>query len=961
MIAFSSSRFGSPATATFALSALSLFSLLPAAFAQQKQVEREVAFVRALAKEMRFIELAREETDRLRSAHREAANQDRIAQLAIEVSYYGAKARSDRNLQRTLFKEAIDKSKELVESTSDADVQFQARGTLADASQEFGQFLIEELDAARETAPELVKDLEEEAAAVFRAGIESCTKVKEKMDELRVKDKSKEIEFFLMWMRKGVLMREQARAIKRDREVLIERAKGELTDLVLAVGEETAIGLRGLFEIAQCDEVGGNVGDAISFYRDTIEQIGTSLQQAADGELELPGEVQGLLFEMLQEVYLRTGDVMSKQGDPKTGELFTSFRENMTKFGEKGLDLFDIVDARWGHQVMLAEARHQAESGDPQKIQAALAMVQRINDKHPGDSVGVRAKATLRDILAVQSSAVSGKLLFEVAKGEFQKKNYEPALRGLRQAIAAMTAEEQQALGLEAYQMLGTAFGLTDRYLESILALSEGLTRFGKTDEARASDTADTLDRALANHKRQTKTDAAFADLYSRTGDRIAEYSVAGASKLFYKTANSNFTDKNYPGAIAEYEKVTTDFLYYDLARVRIAKAQAALGDFAAARRTLESFGQFTAANSIDPRDSGKSQVRGIATSEAAFIAAQMTYSEARGSEELKLARDPSKYPAALEALRNYASGFGKDAPENLPVVLESIGRLHSDLAELDKAEQAYAELKAKDAPRASRLATEIFTQYLEQLKLRVAELDGAIKENRGDAAIADARKAVTELRRKLVLLGSDYAAGSPKPQLAVLVNTMLGYEALQDWQKVDAIAKQTLNVYGNETAEATKRVIDLTVRPKIGEALLKQERFSEAYEMLVAAEASNPTQWELKRQLSRCLGGWFEVSSAGSGKRVIGLDRADEAYKKYYGEYRQWALRPDVKPFSLDWYRFHWECYWFAKQASGKDGQFKEIAAKFFRIAKATDNFETLRSHGEAGYELYQYFQLNK
>ncbi len=943
---------------------LALGSLSPTLFAQQQKLDREIVFVRALAREMRFIELAKEETDRLRGEFRGSGEQDRLAQLAVEISYYGAKAKSDRALQRTLFKEAIDKSKELIDSSGDPEVQLQARATLADASQEFGQFLIEELEIAREEAPDKVKELEEEAATVFRAGIEACGKVMENLatQVTQAKDSTKEIEYYLMWMRKGVLMREQARAVKADRAVLIERAKSELTDLVLKVGEETAIGLRGLFEIAQCDEVGGNIGDAISFYKDTIEQIATSLQQAADGELDLPGEVQGLLFEMLQEVYLRTGEVMTAQGDPDTGKLFEEFRKHMATFGEKQVQLFDVVDPRWGHLVLLAEARFAAESGEAQKVSDALAMAQRVNDKHPSDYVGVKAKAVLRDILKVQSSLVSGKLLFEVAKGEYQNKNYETSIKGLRRAIGAMSAEEAQELGLESYQMLGFAFAYTDRYLESMLALSEGLSRFGKTDEARASDTADTLDRAVGNLKRQTKNDPAFDELYARAGNMIAEYSVAGASKLFWKTANNNFNDKKYQEAITEYEKVTPDFLYYELARIRIAKAQVSLADFAAARKTLDAYKKFAEANPIEARESGKTQARAAALAEAEFTLAQMGYWEARGSEEFKLERQVAKYPEALQQLKAYVSNFAKTGSENIPAALESIGRMHADLGELGKAEEAYAQLKDKDGPRASRLATEIFSQYQDQVKALAKELDEAIAKDADSGQINAAKAAADAVRSKLVALGMDYISNAPKPQLAVLVNTLIGYEELGDWKKVDEVAQKTLTVYGDDNTDAVKRVVDLVVRPKIGEALLQQQKFEEAYPMLLAAEAANPTQWELKRQIARCLGGWFEFSNAGQPVRIAGLDKPDEAYKKYYGEYRQWALRqPDVKPFSLDWYRFHWECYWFAKQAGVKDTQFKDIAAKFYRIAKATDDFKTLKSYGLEGLKLFNYFQINR
>jgi hypothetical protein len=54
-----------------------------------------------------------------------------------------------------------------------------------------------------------------------------------------------------MWMRRACWSREQARAVKADRGVTPSRAVDDLTEMVLEA-EETAIGLRGLFEIAQC-------------------------------------------------------------------------------------------------------------------------------------------------------------------------------------------------------------------------------------------------------------------------------------------------------------------------------------------------------------------------------------------------------------------------------------------------------------------------------------------------------------------------------------------------------------------------------------------------------------------------------------------------------------------------------------------------------------------------------------
>lgn len=942
---------------------LAFGSLSPALFAQQA-LDREISFVRALAKDMRFIELARIEAEELAKNNVSGGDQEKIAQLAVEVAYYGARSRSDRTQQRTLFKETVTKSKELIETSTNTTVQLEARATLANASQDFGQFLIEELDIAREGAPEHVKELEDEAMQVFRAGIEACSKVMESLKDS--KDEQKKTEFFLMWMKKAVLSREQGRADKANRSILITRAISELEEMVLEVGEETAIGLRGLFEIAQCKEVDGKIPEAIDSYKGTIKQIATSLEQAQKGELDLPGELQAFLFEMMQEVYVRTGEVMVREGAQGTDELFAEFRKNMTAFGEKGAEVFDIVSDTHGHLMLLAEARFHAESGDAKKVGDALAMAERINKQHPADYVGVRAKAVLRDILGVQRNLVSGALLFEVAKGELQNNNHEEAIKGLRRAIPAMNAEEQQKLGLEAYQMMGTAYGLGERYLEAMIAFTEGLQRFATTDSKRAGDVADAADRALSAHKRLTKNDPAFASLYNEVSQLLASANPSSGSKLYWKEANELFNAKKYAEAIAAYGKITQDFPWYEASLVNVARAHATAGDFAAARKALADYRAYTEKTTLPASETGKQQVRASAQADAEYTEVGIAYTEARGAEDMKIAKDLTKYPAAIAKAQGFVTNFAKDGERNIPVVLEYIGRLNTDLAKLDQAEAAYAQLKQKDAARASRLATEIFKEYQNQVKSLTTELDQAIAKGKPDAEINKATADLNVVRQKLVALGMDYIAGSPKPQLAILVGTMLSWEQLGEWKRVDEVAQKTLDLYASDTAEATKRVVDQIVRPKIGDALLQQRRFTEAYDMLVAAEKANPTQWELKRQISRALGGWFEFNKSGTPVKEPGLDKPAEAYQKYYGDpensYRRWATRPEVKDYSLEWYRFHWETYWFARQAGAKgDGKMKDIADKVYRIARSQDDFASLKNHGAEGLLLFRYFQANR
>jgi hypothetical protein len=954
-----------PRHALFALAlVLALGSFAPGARAQGK-LQREVDFVRELALRMRAVGLAQEEVTRLQQTFKSAADQDRLNQLGIEISLIGAKTNPDRVQQRTLYKEALDRSKDLLERTSDPAVTQRVRATLADASQEFGQFLVEELEIARTEAPDRVKELEEEAAAVFKAGVEACDKVMADLEK-DLKNAQKKLEHGLTWLRKGVLLREHARAVKADRGFLIERSKNTLEELVLEVGEETALGMRGLFEIAQGYEVTGNTKDALDSFKDTIKTIGTALDDAAAGKLDISGETQGFLFDMMQEVFAHQADVLFTAGDTAGLEkLFASFRENLVKFGEKDVEVLDVCDPRFGHLTLLAECRLLAETGESTKVQKALATAQKINERHPADFVGIKAKAVLRDILAAQQKLVSGSLLFEVAKGEFLNKNYEEAVKGVRRAMATFSPDEQKTLGAEAIDMLGRAFALSERPLESVLAYTEGLKKYGEIDKDRSGTPADNLERIVARHKQLTKNDPAFEATWQDALATAGKYSAKGPSAAAWKLANDLYGQKKFREAAATYATINDPvFLQLETAKARVAKAYQAAGDHEAARKAIADYRAWLQSKDamLERGRTDKAQVRTLAVAEIDSAEATMAFFEAYGNEAAGLKKDMAKYPDAIAKLNAFVAGHDKDAPTYIPGMLDSLGRLHADLGEMPKAEEAYVKLKEKDAAQAARLATAIFATYMQMATQHGKELDAAIAGNKDKATIDGAHSALKSVQQKVAALGADYLKVVPgKPQLAVLVNTMNAYEALGDWKRVDEMAQASLKHYGDDQDPAVKKVIDLTVRPKTGEALLMQKQFQQAYDMLVAAEKENPTQWELKRLICRALGGWVEFDNTGRLVKVPGLDRSEEAYLKYFKEYQTWALRPEVKKFSLEWYRFQWEAYWFALGAAAKKSEYKNTADTTFRIARATDDFASLKALGADGLQLYKFFDANR
>ncbi len=929
------------------------------------KIDREMTFVRGLARELGLVSLAESELGRLEQTFKTAGDQDKILQLRVEVSLFGARIKPNRVDQRADYKKALDQSKELLERSNDAALQRDARATLAEAAQEFGQFLNEEIDIARTEAPDTVKGLEGEAKDVFVLGVEACDKVMLTLSTDKEKSPEKRLEYGLTWMRKGVLLREHARAVKDDRAHLVEKSIGELEEMVLFIGEETALGLRGLFEIAQCHEVAGDTATAVDSYRSTIEQIGVTLNDEHSG---LSGETASFLFDMMQEVYAHLGDLLFQTGDPAAAQaLFTSFRENLGKFGEKGLKPLDVCDPRFGHLTFLAECRFLAESGDPKKVQEALDTAQYINEKHPSDYVGVKAKATLREILAAKSDLASGALLFEIAKGAYQDKNYEDAVKGLRVAIAAMTADEKKTLALDAYDHLGKCFAATDRYLESVVAFQRGLQLYGKgpdgNEAANASDIADRLDRALTAIKSISKNDPALKFVFEGAEPMVLAYSTGGAGKVHWKNGNDRFTDRKFAEAAAAYEQVPVEFLQYEQARARLVKAHVAAGAFDKARAAIAAYRSWlqTKEAVLDPKRSDKAQVREFAIREIAYTEASMAYVEAYGEPTLGIKKDPAKYPEAIRMMQAFVSNYGKSKEGSIAQALDALGHMHADMGDLDKAESAYLQVKDLDEDRASRLASVIFSAYLAHAGNLAKELDGAVSGNQDKATVDKITTDLQGVRTRLCSLGVEYMRSSQKPQLGILVNTMNGFERLGDWKKVDEVAQRALQLYGDATDKNTKDIIDLTVRPTIGEALLEQRQFQQAYDMLIAAEQANPSLYPVKRLICRALGGWFYLNATGRGVKEPGLGRFKEAYDKYYSEYRTWATRPEVKPYSLEWYTFQWECYWFARQAGEKDSAYKKYADTIFKTTGAFDSFAALKNLGVDGKLLFTYFDLNR
>src|SRR5690606_35074946 len=459
------------------------------------------------------------------------------------------------------------------------------------------------------------------------------------------------------------------------------------------------LGMRAMFEGCQVDEVVGQTETAASAYRDTIDAIYEALTE----QEALPPASRDLLGSMIQEGYDHLTGTLLNLG--RTDDVFATVEQFNERLKEIGAD----EDPRYGHSVRLNYARALAESGDKAKVGEALKIAAEINDKHEADLVGLKAKNILRDILATQSSLVSGSLLYQVALGDYQSRRYELAVQGFKRALAAMSPDEGRKLGMVTYLNMGRCFGAQQRPLEAVFALRAGLQKHKDDDPNSASEAGRLLEIAMRQVRQMSKNDPAFDPLNAEVTQLAA--AVGGARSmdtLAWKTASDNMADRKYAEAAEEYAKVSEESPYYELALVRQVQAWKAAKQ---PERALAAAQAYRAWREGAGRSAKVTTNRDLAEAELEFNLADLDYMQATGEIGTK---DPSKFREVIARLADYPAKFGKVAPTLTQYAYDLLARSYVETGQRDRAEEAYRSLQrmAPDSQLVPRLSTAIFTAH---------------------------------------------------------------------------------------------------------------------------------------------------------------------------------------------------------------------------------------------------------
>jgi tetratricopeptide (TPR) repeat protein len=946
-----------------------LTGLTPLA-AQETKLSRDVAFVRKLATDLGFTALAKSEVERLQVTHKDSGDFKEIFQLGIEISLIGARSHPNREERRTLFKAALQESKEFIDRYAGEPVADRARRTMIEACYEYGAYLLDEIALARDEAPDQVAELEEQAGAVYQDGIDACDKVMDRLSAGK-RDEGSEAQrdYYVTWLFKAMLQREKARAVKRDRGPLSNLARDTFEEFIFEVGEESLLGLRGWFEMSRIGEVLGNFEVAFDDFQMTIESIHSALDEA--GQLGLSAGTQEYIFNLLQEAYDKAADALFQQGKVEEALAFVdTFRADLKKYGEAGSEPFDIAHPTYGHPVFLTEARALSETGEAEKVAQALELAQKINDAHPNDIIGLRAKGVLKEILEIQShSVVTGALLFEVAKGEYQAREYERAIQGFKRAYGAMTDAEKRTLGLETWLSVAKSFGLQRRYLEAALAAKFGLEnhREGAPENLRA-DAADVLEKAWQGYLRDATSNdvASLRGLKDKVTEIIAgEGGIGSEAKLRWREAGRLLDEKKYAEAAATFAMVPKNTPYYEPAQARIVVAWQGAEDHARARQAMQTYldwlGSPEAAIPADQRALLDTRNQALAT--LYFYDAFMDYLEVVG--RVGGAPDRTRFEPTIAKLRSFIDERGKDGPGYVPNAWDMIARLHAELGQFEKADESYRTLRRLEpnSPLVPNLATAIFSAYYNAEKAMETEYAALIEKGASPAEIKPVADRLVAARRKAVGSGLDYLENAAQPDFSVLFNTLTiasdnagQTNNKDDWAVTERVGRKLVELFGEDPKQ--KEFVEKFVSFRLGEALLRQRKFRDAVTILQTAADANPSNYPVKRLLSLAQGGWYEFNDRGGLEEVIGLDQPAEAYRRHWTEYQKYLKARGVADYSLEWYQFECECFMFAARAARKDSDFERLRGVHFRRAQSVDNFAALQRLGPEGQRLLQLFQ---
>ncbi len=934
------------------------FSLHPTLVGQGKtNIGQEVKFLRGLAKDWGFVELAQQRLSELRRAPTTTEDQQRkLAQVSPEVLFLGARRIPDIQKRKAVLAKSLQEFKDYLSQYGRSEGATDVLAAQAEACEYYGSFLSSAI--AVEKDPDKKKALEEEALGVFVNGIKASNEAMNSLEGRKGESPRAKVNYYLSWMRKGTLLREWAKTITKDRKVKANEAINTLEELALDIGEETAIGIKALLEMAVAQSILGDTENALDSYQGTIEIVVEAIKST---EVSLPLSTQALMFRFLEEAYGHMTDMYVAAGDvDKAIAAVEAYKKQRTELNLPSTPRFADV-------VLLNGAQARLDQGKAEGVAAALETAKQVAGRHPADFLGVRAREIINSALSGGTVTVGPEALFQAAQGERQKDRFASAIRGFKRTLRALKKpEDKKHYGLRAWAQIGLSFAKQQRFLEATYAFGEGLRKFGANadDKSLGSKVVDYLKNSARRLSKQ-KGDKKFAERIQSRADALARRYSTGASKwkLLYSDGRDLIEKKKFTEAVARLSKITKESPLYELALATTGFAYMKAGDFVKARKALNDYLAYVKdplnAIGTTPADQTRAQYRQFALADTHFFLGMMIADEAFGRNGKKA--DPSKKKAVVQAFRNYGKTYGKVRPESADRATFELIKALIDLERITEGETEYDRFRKEfpNSPQQSALAIILFNAR----KTQVDAIEQEISALQGNPAKArEMRDATRRLRaevHKALSFAKTYMAAERHPAYAMLRAASKLAARIDEFDQAELFLEKIVAVHGK--SKKYGKNIDAHIRPELAEIKMRKGDFNTALAQIDDALKVRPKSYNLMWLKARALGGWIEFDADGSPRRTQGLQKFKEAYLLLFQDYGKYVKSKKVKKYSLQWYRWVLACLDMSDKLMRVESDFRRARDSFYSMGKNTDNFASLKKLGPEGNRLYLLFQRLK
>ena len=919
--------------------------------AQSSEAKREIKFIKGLAKDWGFVQLAGDLLEDLRK--KEQGDPDMLRLLAsvdAEVSFRGSKRIRDLDKREAELKKALEKFDNYLAQYGRDEASVEVLKSLAEVCEYYGNFLYQKMQLTKD--PDKRKEDEAQALEVFIKGVKAANESYDIFEKIeRGGNIQAKVGRALSGMRKAALMILWARTIERDRKIKADEALLFLEDMILDFGEETAVGVNCLLYMGEASDVLGRTDDAISYLKDTIVVV---TERLMDQERPVSASTARLMWQILESGYQKLTDIRLRQGD------IAGVIKAVKKYKRDQQKLDAPTGARFGDLVLLNGAQAEYESGEAGSKDRVIEACKEVARRHPGDPTGLKARALLNDVLSGSSADVGADALFEAANGDYQEERYQKAIRGFKRVLRNLHKKEDKAkFGLKAYALMGMSFIRMERYLEAYYALYEGLDEYGNQADQRTRDLAISNLKRAAKAKRRLTKDPFFDSLKDQADIMVSKFGTASdKNKISWDKAEEYRNTKKFDQAIENYRRIEKSFTYYELALVRIAISQYGRGDEAAAQRAFDAYYKFTKDPLNDPTTSSGTQARASAMAEAKFYEGKMVANKAFGRDGRK--KEPKLLDAVVTAYRGFRDNYSA-ASDSLKISAASdLIRALVELEKLKDAEGEYRSLRAKypENAQVSNLAKDLYMARktsVEAMAEEVAKVDP--KDRRAvESAQAQYRAEVD----KALSFAKTYVKDELKPDFAILRSATKMAWAVQKWDDAEFFLKKTWGAWSSDKSKT--KTMDIYVRPEMAEIKLKKGDFRGALaDIKTALEfAKGKAKYKLYRFQAQALGGWAELDNRGRLKIIYGRgEKGDfkEAYDILFQKYAPLVKQKQPYMWTYEWYQWYFECMDMAFKTAKENSDFYGFAMRFYNKAKSVNDFATLRKMGKKGETLFKLY----